>query len=47
MTGGKQGLEVVQILEAATASLRQQGAAVPFAAKELNHKERPLELAPA
>jgi predicted dehydrogenase len=30
LTGGKEGLDVVRILEASTASLRQDGAAIPF-----------------
>jgi len=47
MTGGKHGLEVVRILEAATDSLGQQGAAVPFAAEEPNFKEPPRELVTA
>ena len=34
LTGGKQGLQVVQILEAATVSLKQNGTAVPFGNRE-------------
>ena len=36
ITGGRQGLEVVRILEAASHSLRQQGAAIPIGAAMRN-----------
>jgi predicted dehydrogenase len=39
-TGGAEGLKVVRILEAASASLRQHGAAVPFKVKSGNGEVR-------
>lgn len=47
LTGGKQGLEVVRILEAANLSLRQNGTAVPFKVKETEFIRRPASLATA
>jgi predicted dehydrogenase len=47
VTGGKQGLEVVKILEAANASLRQNGAAVQFRTKETEFIKRPAPMVAA
>lgn len=41
LTAGKNGLQVVQILEAATASLRQNGTAMPLGSKETEFIRRP------
>jgi predicted dehydrogenase len=48
LTGGKQGLELVRILEASSESLRQGGAAVEFSTRNGNNSTRllPVAIAP-